>query len=314
MHLRGLDMNLLVALHVLLRERSITKAGEELNLSQSGMSTALRRLRDFFDDQLLVPIGRSIVLTPLAESLVEPVQNIILQVKALIDYTPGFDPRTAERQFTVMASDYAATVFLATLLRYLKDAAPGVSVDIVSVEDQLHGPLERGEVDILIQPEQFLSPDHPAERLFEDEYVCIVWEGNSRFTDRISFDEYMSAHHVVTRYGKTRMLTVDSLYFRDLERQRTIDVVTMNFTLIPHFVFETDRVATIHSRLAKIFSRLYPLRILPVPFEIPRIIEGVQWHRYNDKHPGSIWLRECIVQQARNLGPPPGIPGANRSS
>jgi len=125
MHLRGLDMNLLVALHVLLRERSITKAGEELHLSQSGMSTALRRLRDFFDDQLLVPIGRSIVLTPLAESLVEPVQSIILQVKTLIDYTPGFDPRTAERQFTVMASDYAATVFLAALLRYLKDAAPG---------------------------------------------------------------------------------------------------------------------------------------------------------------------------------------------
>ena len=128
MHLRGLDMNLLVALHVLLRERSITKAGEELHLSQSGMSTALRRLRDFFDDQLLVPIGRQIVLTPLAESLVEPVQDIILQVKALIDYTPGFDPRTAERQFTVMASDYAATVFLAALLRYLKDAAPGISV------------------------------------------------------------------------------------------------------------------------------------------------------------------------------------------
>jgi DNA-binding transcriptional LysR family regulator len=229
------------------------------------MSTALRRLRDFFDDQLLVPIGRQIVFTPLAESLVGPVQDIILQVKALIDYTPGFDARTAARQFTVMASDYTATVFLSTLLRYLKDAAPGVSLDIVSVEDQLHGPLERGEVDILIQPEQFLSPDHPAERLFEDEYVCIVWEGNSKFTDRISFDQYMNAHHVVTRYGKTRMLTLDGLYFRDLERQRTIDVVAMNFTLIPHFVHETERVATLHSRLAKLFSRLYPLRILPVP-------------------------------------------------
>src|SRR5258708_16717272 len=109
-------MNLLVGFDVVVREGSINKAGEELNLSQSGMSTALRRLRDFFDDQLLVPIGRSIVLTPLAESLVEPVQNIILQVKALIDYTPGFDPRTAERQFTVMPPHYPATVFLPTLL------------------------------------------------------------------------------------------------------------------------------------------------------------------------------------------------------
>src|ERR1700675_2080781 len=104
MHLRGLDMNLLVALDVLLKERSITRAGEQLRLSQSGMSTALGRLRDFFGDQLLVPIGRQMVLTPLAESLIDPVHAVLLQVRSLIDHTPGFDPLTTERQITIMAS------------------------------------------------------------------------------------------------------------------------------------------------------------------------------------------------------------------
>jgi len=307
MHLRGLDMNLLVALHVLLKERSITKAGEELHLSQSGMSTALRRLRDFFDDQLLVPIGRQIVLTPLAESLIGPVQEIILQVQALIDYTPGFDPKTAQRQVTIMASDYVATVFLPTLLKRLRATAPGITVDIVSQEDMLHVPLERGEVDILIIPELVLSPDHPSVRLFEDEYVCIAWEGNQQLGDRITLDEYMSAHHVVARYGKTRMPTLETWFLKSFERQRIIDVVTMNFTLIPYYVSETDRLATVHARLAEMYCRFLPLRIIPVPVEIPRIVEAVQWHRYNDKHPASLWLREFIVEVGRSLGEPPRL-------
>jgi len=305
MHLRGLDMNLLVALDALLKERSITRAGEQLRLSQSGMSTALGRLRDFFGDQLLVPIGRQMVLTPLAESLIDPVHDVLLQVQALIDHTPGFDPRTAERQITIMASDYVATVFLPALVRRLQLAAPGIAVDIVSQEDLLHGPLDRGEVDILILPEQALSPNHPSATLFADQYVCVGWAENQEFDDRISFEHYMSAGHVVTRFGKTRMPTYDSWIFPRFDRRRRVDVVSMNFTLVPHYVVGTNRIATVHARMAEMYARYLPIKIVPLPFDTPRIVECVQWHRYNDRHPATVWLRELILEAGHDLGEPP---------
>jgi len=305
MHLRGLDMNLLVALDALLKERSITRAGEQLRLSQSGMSTALGRLRDFFGDQLLVPIGRQMVLTPLAESLIDPVHDVLLQVQTLIDHTPGFDPLTAERQVTIMASDYVATVFLPALLRRLQLAAPGIAVDIVSQEDLLHGPLDRGEVDILILPEQALSPNHPSATLFADEYVCIGWAENQEFDDHISFEHYMSAGHVVTRFGKTRMPTYDNWIFQRFDRGRKVDVAAMNFTLLPHYVIGTNRIATIHARMAKMYADYLPIKVVPLPFDNPRIVEAMQWHRYNDRHPATVWLKDLMLEAGRDLGEPP---------
>ncbi len=99
MHFEQLDLNLLVALDALLTERSITAAGVRVHLTQSAMSGALSRLREFFNDDLLTQVGRKMVPTPLGESLAEPVRQILLQVKAAINAKPGFDPATSRRHF-----------------------------------------------------------------------------------------------------------------------------------------------------------------------------------------------------------------------
>lgn len=88
MDLGGLDLNLLVALDALFAEKSVSRAGDRLHLSQSATSGALARLREVFRDPLLVPVGRKMVLTPVAESLVEPVRTFLLQAEA-IQATPG---------------------------------------------------------------------------------------------------------------------------------------------------------------------------------------------------------------------------------
>ena len=83
MHLKGLDLNLLVALDALLRERSVTRAGERLGLSQSTMSGAAARLREYFNDALLVPVVRTVMVTPRAASLLEPVAQILRAAETL---------------------------------------------------------------------------------------------------------------------------------------------------------------------------------------------------------------------------------------
>ena len=69
MRFKRLDLNLLVALDLMLRLQSISRAAEQMNMSQSAMSNALTRLRQYFDDPLLVQVGRRLELTPRAEAM-----------------------------------------------------------------------------------------------------------------------------------------------------------------------------------------------------------------------------------------------------
>src|SRR5471032_1661194 len=112
MRFNRLDLNLLVALDALLDERKITRAAERLSLSQSAISGMLARLREYFDDELLVPVGRNLELTPLARELVTPVRNVLLQIQTVVAINPEFDPATASRHFKIASSDYVIGIFL----------------------------------------------------------------------------------------------------------------------------------------------------------------------------------------------------------
>src|SRR5262245_46849136 len=179
MHFRQLDLNLLVALDALLTERNITRAGKRVFLTQSAMSGALARLRQYFGDDLLVQVGRKMMLTPLGESLIEPVREILIKVKDTVETRPGFDPATSTRRFSMMMSDFCETVLMLEVAQRAEATAPNVSFEILSnnVEEPLEF-LDRADVDMLVMPAHLLSPGHPQESLFEDDFVCIAWNGN----------------------------------------------------------------------------------------------------------------------------------------
>ena len=109
---QGFDLNLLVALDALLAEKSVTKAGRRIHLSQSAMSGALARLRHALNDTLLVANRGGMTLTPRAESLVEPVRSILEQVHRTIIVNVPFDPASSRRVFTIAASDYAVEAMM----------------------------------------------------------------------------------------------------------------------------------------------------------------------------------------------------------
>ena len=125
MHFRGLDLNLLVALDALITERSISRTGEKIHLSQPATSGALARLREYFKDDLLVPVGRKMVLTPLAEELAEPVRQLLLQTEAIIHRNPVFSPMTSDRAFRLVMSDYVATTLMSRALPEIQRQARG---------------------------------------------------------------------------------------------------------------------------------------------------------------------------------------------
>jgi LysR family nod box-dependent transcriptional activator len=299
MHFEQLDLNLLVALDALLTERSITAAGVRVHLTQSAMSGALSRLREFFNDELLTQVGRKMVPTPLGESLAEPVRQLLLQIKSTINTKPGFDPATSTRHFTVMMSDYVATVLMSELLREVEAIAPRVRFNVVS--NDVSGPtefLDRADVDLLIMPRDYLSEKHPREDLFSDDYACVVWNENPLVGDTLTREQYLELGHIVLQFGRGRIPVQDEWFLTKLGLTRRIDVLAMNFNSLPQFVVGTRRIATTHRRLAQYYARHLPLKVLDPPFDLPLLTEAVQWHALFTEDPGNRWLRRLFKDVA----------------
>jgi LysR family transcriptional regulator, nod-box dependent transcriptional activator len=210
MNLSRLDLNLLVALDVLLAERSITRAAGRLNLSPSATSGALARLRTYFDDELLTQIGRRMAPTPLGESLQSSVRDCLLHLQATIDIRPEFDPLASKRNFRLMMSDYVCTVLMPAALRRLQREAPGITIELMGNQNEPWEALARGEIDLLVLPQNFIRSDHPSEVLFEDEYVCVCWSENPLIGADISLEQCLQLGHVVARIGTLRPPTIDA--------------------------------------------------------------------------------------------------------
>ena len=295
MDFSGLDLNLLVALDALLAERSVSRAGERLHLSQSATSGALSRLREAFRDPLLVVVGRAMTLTPLAESLIEPVREFLLQAEFILHRSPVFNPAKSTRRFRVMMSDYVETVIMSEALPRIQKLAPGVTFELFS-NDNSRG-IERGEIDLAITPSRYLAQGHPAEHLFDDDYVCLAWSKNPLIQRSITLSQYLAMGHVIVRLGNQRQLPAfDEWFLERSDHQRKIDVITTAFTLVPHLIIGTSRIATLHRRLYRYYKRYLPIKAVPPPLEIPNIQEFMQWHKSRDRDPGTIWLRRVLKQ------------------
>jgi LysR family nod box-dependent transcriptional activator len=290
MNLNRLDLNLLVALDVLLSERSITHAAERLNLSPSATSGALARLRVYFDDELLTQIGRRMVPTPLGESLEASVRDCLLHVQATVDIRPQFNPLNSKRNFKLMMSDYVSTVLMPRALQRLQREAPGVTIELIGNENEPWAALSRGEIDFLVLPRNFIRQDHPAEVLFEDDYVCVCWSGNTLMCLQLG--------HVVARIGTQRPPTIDEWFFERFGHARHVEVIATNFNSVPHLLVGTNRISIMHRRLALAYGRALPLKILPSPVVMPQLVEMIQWHKYRDRDPGRAWLCDVLRSAA----------------
>ncbi|MEP7243479.1 MAG: LysR family transcriptional regulator [Gammaproteobacteria bacterium] len=302
MHFEQLDLNLLVALDALLAERSITAAGVRVHLTQSAMSGALSRLREFFNDELLTQIGRKMVPTPLGESLADPVRQILLQVKATINATPVFDPSTSTRHFSIMMSDYVDTVLMCEVLRRAETAAPRVRFNLVS--NDIGNPtefLERADIDMLVMPTEYLSDNHPHLDLYTEDYACVVWSENKIVADVLTKEQYLELGHVVLQFARGRIPVQDELFLTKLGVTRRIEVLAMNFNSVPQHIVGSGRIATIHRRLAEHYARFLPLRILEPPYDLPSLTEAVQWHSILDRDAGNRWLRTLLKQVASDV-------------
>jgi len=298
-----LDLNLLVALDALLSERSVSLAADRLFLSQSATSSALGRLRDYFGDDLLVVKGRNMVLTPRAEALIDPVRVVLEQIRTTVAVAPPFDPATCDRQIRIMASDYSTQVLLAEALARLAQDAPLMRFEIQPMGDNPIEAIERGHIDLLLTIDYAISSDHPSQILFEDDYVVVGWDGNPAMHAPMTRDAYFALGHITARFGRSRVPAFEDWFVRRQRQQRRVEVVAPSFLSLPGLVLNTNRIATMHRRMANMVVNNLPLVMRDLPFDIPPIREALQWNIANNNDRPLRWVVERLEEAALNHNP-----------
>lgn len=301
MRFNKLDLNLLVALDAMLTETSISRAAERLHMSQSAMSNALGRLRDYFGDELLVQVGRRMELTPRAEVLRDAVHDVLLRIDTSVAAQPEFVPAASDREFRIFISDFTLTVLMPHVLALAHAQAPGVRFSLMPQAEDPARALERGEVDILVLPQDYHSPGHPSEVLFSEGFSCTVWREGRYGRAPVTMEQYAAAGHVVVQPSSTQHSSFESWFMQRFGVARRDEVRVYSFAVAPGLVVGTDRIATVHTRLARHAASHLPLVLHPVPVAIPEMQQAMQWHKYRSNDPGLQWLRGLFLQAVQAM-------------
>ncbi|HEX7759371.1 MAG TPA: LysR family transcriptional regulator [Caulobacteraceae bacterium] len=293
-----MDLNLLSALDVLLAEQSVTAASIKLRLSPSAVSCALARLREALGDELLVLSGKTMTPTPYARALGPDVREILSRIDATLRSEPNFNPATSSRRFRIAASDFVTDVVLAAAIGAICRLAPAIEVDLLPLmTGTAFSELQKGDVDLIIAPGHYCDPANSQQLLLEDRFTCLAAADNASIGETISLEQFVRSDHVaLSAHGAER--TIDELFFMERGVERRVKVTAPTFALLPRLVVDSQRIATVPTRLAENYMRFLPLKTARAEFEMPVLTETFQWHRSRERDQALTWLRETIMAGA----------------
>lgn len=291
------NLNLLGVLDALLTERNVTRAAEKMHLSQPAMSNALAKLRQLFDDPLLVRVPGGLALTPRAEELVEPVHRILEEVDHAFQPQQSFDPASAQNSFTIAATDSIELTLLPLLSAQLCKIAPGVKFTVVPRTSAKvpHAQLLSGEVDLVIGHFADMPETLHVRTLYQEKLVLVVRDQHPIIRRKPTLAQFVSVPHLLIYPQADAFLAMANQQHPDALAQLNIAVRLPHFSAAPMIVSQSDCSVILPSRLAERFAALLPLKIFPVPFDIPTFPIISAWHERTHHDPAQQWLRQMFV-------------------
>ncbi|WP_396333518.1 LysR family transcriptional regulator [Burkholderia anthina] len=297
MHIRDLDLNLLVVFEALLRERSVTRAARDIGLTQGAMSHALNRLRVFFDDPLFVKTTDGMTPTPKGEQLGATVSEVIAAIRQNIVAEAGFEPLTARRTFVLCMTDMGELVFLPPLIRRLRKIAPGCVLRSVQVPiEQIEGVLASGEADLALGSIHAAPEGLFQQQLFMHSFVTVVSVRNRKVGKTLTRAQFEAMPQIVVSLTGRASAAYDNA-FDAYGIRRNIYLTTPHFLAVPHLIdAQPDLIATVPLELGTVFSRLGTVRILPPPVALPPFALRQHWHARFNTDPANVWLRHLIKE------------------
>ncbi len=301
MNMSAMNLNQLLVLDALLTERHVSRAGLRLGLSQPAVSNALAQLRARLGDPLLVRTAGGMVPTARAQALMGPLRTALGMLEDAVGGGRGFDPGNAENTFVLATTDFVEFALLPRLLARLAREAPRVQLQIRSWPYHRTPPaLESGEADLWIGFYADVPANHREQKLFHDQFVCIVRRNHPDVGKRLTLKTYVRLQHILVTAEPGSAGVADAA-LAALGLSRHVALRLSPFLMVPPVGATTDYVAAVSRRVAETFARLYPLRLLPPPLTLPRGTVGQVWHERTHASPAHAWLRQVIGELSAEI-------------
>jgi DNA-binding transcriptional LysR family regulator len=296
------DLNLLIYLHQLVKHGSVTKVAQELDVSQPGVSAALRRLRVVLQDPVLVRTGGRMVPTAKALAVHARVTGTLDLWEQLADGSLSFDPARTTRSYSVLASDYIQFLLLPALAGELVTRAPRAALRVIPTNPyrRLQMVAER-EVDLAIGYYHEAPEDLRARRLFVEPMVCVMRGDHpaAQRLDEMAFTQH--AHVGITSVSQGSYSATLELALAERGIQRQVPLNVPSYLAVPQILLQTDYLALLPASVATAFARFLPLQVLPSPIELPALDISILYHNAVQEDEAHQWLRQLVVEVAGKL-------------
>lgn len=306
------DLNLLVYLDVLLREKNVTRSAIKLGITQPAMSNVLKRLRILLDDPLLVKTSEGMMATERALELQPLARQAVQAAEKVIRDRSEFDNQNSKRTFRIMASDYAESILVPIVLSKLRELAPNITLDVLTPSDVSFSDIEQGRVDMAINRFENLPGSFHQKIIWRDTFSCMMNKSHPILAD-FKLASYLKAQHVwvsKTGYGVgvgidpsdiQRLGWVD-LALDKIGKKRNIRLFTRHYRVATFISQQQDLIATLPTRIADLQTKNPDVVILKPPFAIPPLEMKMAWSALLHNNNGHQWLRK-IMFDALNEAP-----------
>jgi DNA-binding transcriptional LysR family regulator len=298
-NLSAFDLNLLTVFDAVMRERSVTRAGASIGLSQPAVSHALGRLRYLVGDELFVRTPAGMTPTPRAEMLAAPLRNTLSELRTALEPVV-FDPATSDRHFNLALNNYAAFLIAPRLVAAVSSIAPGVSLAIrprgtLDLAEQL----DRGALDLALGIVANPGVRFAMAPLLEDEMVVVMRRGH------LAADGDLTAAAFAALEQLEISSSLDDTSFIDgwLEEQGLARRIAFRAPFISagQILLQSDLVANMSRRVARQLAAVYGLQLRRPPYRSPPVRLDMLWHRRFEDHPAHRWLREVVQSATADL-------------
>jgi len=298
-NITDIDLKSLEVLEALIIERNVTRAAKRVGLSQPAVSHTLAKLRDLLGDPLLVRTRQGMIPTARALDLQEPIHRVREILQTSIFGKVEFDPKTAKSEFKVACTDYAEWIVLPGLATLFSKEAPHIRLQMEPLEDVVPlRQLESGEIDLAIGYFADAPQSLYQQELFKESFVSVMSDKSSY--KKVTMKEFIKMKHmIVAPWGGFSGL-LDSVLQRH-GASRTVFISTTRFLVAPQVLSQSDYVVTLPRRVAASFSKLFSLRVLELPVELPELSFRQLWHGRTHQEGSHRWLRSQIAQLATGI-------------
>ena len=299
MHISRVDLNLFIVFEAIYTEGTVTRASQQLNLTQPAISHALNRLRSMFDDPLFVRQGNSMVSTPLARSIIEPVRQALRGLEMALTDNGKFDPSLATKQFNLALRDVLESTVLPPLLESITRQAPEINLAAIQVERrELVSELAAGTLDVAIDMLLPLPPEIRRQQISRDTTVVLARKGHPVVQRALDLEQYLQAEHILAS-SRRKGMGLEDFELSRLGLQRRIRLRCQHYFAACRVVSQTDLLLTMPEAYARIVNQQFDNQILPLPLTMPSWDVYLYWHQNLENDPANRWLREQVMQAFR---------------